>query len=144
LPTGLPQRLISTGPGLLFLQKRWCTRKSVSHTIIKQIKLVFVPYLFTRNICQHDNNSRLRLLTERPRLQRLLGIVWSHFVLFSQCEREKEKRNKKESRETEEIKTEIWPFQLQTVIIFDNKLRLRCTTWPWNACTVIAIFRAKK
>jgi hypothetical protein len=43
------------------------------------------------------------------------------------------KRKKKERRETEEIKTEIQPSQLQTVIIFVKKLRLRCFTRPRKA-----------
>jgi hypothetical protein len=42
-------------------------------------------------------------------------------------------REKKERRDTKEIKTEIRLSQLQTVITFDRKFRLRRTTRPWKS-----------
>jgi hypothetical protein len=68
--------------------------------------------------------------------------------------RETKKRKKKEERrETKEIKTEIRPSQLQTVITFDRKLRLRRAMRSRKACddiymlttiSIIAILGAKK
>jgi hypothetical protein len=45
-------------------------------------------------------------------------------------DKDREREKKKEIRETKEIKIEIRPSQLQTVITFDRKLQLKCVMRP--------------
>jgi hypothetical protein len=76
---------------------------------------------------QRSKNQNLK-----TKISRIIHIFSSVFIYKKRDERVTERERRKKKRETIEIKTEIRPSQLQAVITFDRKLRLKRATWSWK------------
>jgi hypothetical protein len=110
---------------------------SLNELLLNDYAVFFVWHLFFAHtyclshrsliLIQRSKNKNLK--TE---ISRITNPFSSVFLYKKRYERDRE-RKKKEKRDTKEIKTEIRPFQLQTTITFDRKLRLRRSMWPQKA-----------
>jgi hypothetical protein len=94
---------------------------------INDIRYHGLSYFFYLTVCssQYNDTKIKNLKTEVSRITNSLSSIF----IYKKRDREIE-RKKKEIRETEKIKIKNRPFQLQTIIIFDRKLQLRCAKQP--------------
>jgi hypothetical protein len=76
-------------------------------------------------LIQHFKNKNLK-----TKISRIINSFSFIFIYKKRDERDRERKKKEERREIEEIKIEIRPSQLQTVIIFYRKFQLRRSMRP--------------
>jgi hypothetical protein len=82
-----------------------------------------IAYLIVR--LSQSNEPKIQIQKQKSHELLTPFHLFSYIKSEMRDKEEKEERNKKQRRETEEIKIEIRPSQLQTAITFDRKLRLR-------------------